>query len=139
LLPLVLDAAAGKRPPVKVFGLDYPTPDGTCVRDYVHVVDVARAHLAALPRLDDIGLDVFNIGSETGFTVRQVIDTVGMVLGRPVPWEPAPRRAGDPAVLVASARRARERLGWAPQYSALETIVESAWRWRERHPKGYAA
>lgn len=139
LLPLVLDAAAGRRPPVKVFGLDYPTPDGTCVRDYVHVADVARAHLAALPRLDDIGLDVFNIGSETGFTVKQVIDTVGAVLGRPVPWEAAPRRAGDPAVLVASARRARERLGWAPQHSTLETIVESAWRWRERHPKGYAA
>lgn len=139
LLPLVLDAVAGRRPPVKVFGLDYPTPDGTCVRDYVHVVDVARAHLAALARVDDIGFGVFNIGSETGFTVKQVIDTVARVLGRPVPWEPAARRPGDPAVLVASARRARERLGWTPQQSALEAIVESAWRWRERHPEGYAA
>lgn len=139
LLPLVLDAVAGRRPPVKVFGLDYPTPDGTCVRDYVHVVDVARAHLAALGRVDDIGLGVFNIGSESGFTVKQVIDAVGKVLGRPVPWEPAGRRPGDPAVLVASARRARDVLGWAPAHSALEAIVESAWRWRERHPKGYAA
>jgi UDP-glucose 4-epimerase len=139
LLPLVLDAVAGRRPPVKVFGLDYPTPDGTCVRDYVHVIDVARAHLAALGRVDDIGLDFFNIGSETGFTVKQVLDTVASVLGRPVPWEPAARRPGDPAVLVASARRARERLGWAPEHSALESIIESAWRWRERHPGGYAA
>ncbi len=137
LLPLVLDAAAGRRGPVRVFGTDYPTPDGTCVRDYVHVVDIARAHLQALERIDDLGLGFFNIGTETGYSVRQVIDAVERTLGRPVPWEPAGRRAGDPAVLVASAARVRQQLGWAPVHPGLDAIVESAWRWRERHPTGY--
>jgi UDP-glucose 4-epimerase len=138
LLPLVLDAVAGRRPVVKVFGTDYPTPDGTCVRDYVHVIDIARAHLMALERIDDLGLAFFNIGSETGFSVRQVIDTVERTLGRPVPWEPAGRRPGDPAVLVASAGLIRQQLGWVPSEPGLESIVRSAWRWREAHPKGYA-
>jgi UDP-glucose 4-epimerase len=137
LLPLVLDTAAGRRPPVKVFGQDYPTVDGTCVRDYVHVLDVARAHLLALDRVDDIELDFFNIGSETGFTVKQVIDTVAAVLGRPVPWEAAGRRPGDPAILLASTRRVRQQLGWEPRHSTLEAIVRSAWAWRESHPLGY--
>jgi len=138
LLPIVLDAAAGRRPPVKVFGDDYPTPDGTCIRDYVHVADIARAHLMALERLDDLGLAFFNIGSETGYSVRQVIETVERTLGRPVPHEPAPRRPGDPGVLVASSAAVRHRLGWQPSRSGLEGIVESAWRWRESHPLGYA-
>lgn len=137
LLPLVLDAVAGRRPPVQVFGTDYPTPDGTCVRDYVHVVDIARAHLLALERIDALGLASFNIGSETGYSVRQVIDAVERTLGRLVPWNPAGRRPGDPAILVASATRIRERLGWAPTHPGLESIVESAWRWREAHPRGY--
>jgi UDP-glucose 4-epimerase len=137
LLPLVLDAAAGRREPVQVFGTDYPTPDGTCIRDYVHVVDIARAHLLALRRIDEIGLDFFNVGSETGYSVRQVIDAVERVIGRRVPWRPARRRPGDPAVLVASARRLAERLQWAPAHPGLEPIVDSAWRWRERHPHGY--
>jgi UDP-glucose 4-epimerase len=139
LLPLVLDAVAGRRAEVAVFGTDYPTPDGTCVRDYVHVVDIARAHLLALDQVDDIGLDFFNVGSETGYSVREVIDIVERVLGRPVPWRPASRRPGDPAVLVASAGRLRRRLGWAPQHPGLEPIVRSAWQWRERHPQGYPA
>lgn len=139
LLPLVLDAAAGRRPPVQVFGTDYPTPDGTCIRDYVHVVDIARAHLFALDRIDDLDVACFNIGSETGYSVRQVIDTVQSTLGRPVPWIPAGRRPGDPAVLVASAQAVRQHLGWTPAYPGLEAIVESAWRWREDHPNGYAS
>jgi UDP-glucose 4-epimerase len=137
LLPLVLDAAAGRRPPLQVFGLDYQTPDGTCVRDYVHVVDIARAHLVALGRVDDLGCTFLNIGSESGHSVRQVIDTVESVLARPVPWVPAARRAGDPATLVASASRLREQLGWSPAHTDLRVIVESAWTWRERHPLGY--
>jgi UDP-glucose 4-epimerase len=139
LLPLLLDAVSGRRPPVRVFGRDYPTPDGTCVRDYVHVIDIARAHLLALDRVDDLGLDAFNIGSETGFSVRQVIAAVEDVLGRPVPWEPAGRRPGDPAVLVASASAIKARLGWDPAYPGLHDIIRSAWEWRERHPGGYSS
>jgi len=139
LLPLALDAAARRGPPLRIFGDDYPTDDGTCVRDYVHVVDIARAHLLALERLDDIGLDFFNIGSETGYSVAQVISAVERTLGIAVPRAPAPRRAGDPAVLVASAQHARERLGWTPQHQGLEPIIESAWSWRCRHPKGYTS
>jgi len=122
---------------VQVFGDDYPTPDGTCVRDYVHVVDIARAHLLALERIDTLGLGFFNIGSETGYSVRQVIDAVEQTLGRPVPWQPAQRRPGDPATLVASATRIREQLGWVPEQPGLESIVESAWEWRQTHPAGY--
>lgn len=136
LLPLVLDAAAGRRPPLRVFGDDYPTADGTCVRDYVHVADIARAHLQALARVDDLGLAFLNLGSETGYSVRQVIDAVRRVIARDVPWEPAGRRPGDPAVLVASAGRARQQLGWSPSH-ALDAIVASAWDWRQRHPDGY--
>jgi UDP-glucose 4-epimerase len=137
LLPLVLDAVAGRRDPVNVFGASYPTPDGTCIRDYVHVIDIARAHLIALDRMDDLGLDFFNVGSESGFSVKQVIDAVEHVLGRRVPWREAPPRRGDPAVLIASAGRLRQRLGWNPEYPGLEPIIESAWQWRKRHPCGY--
>jgi len=138
LLPLLLDAAAGRRPPVRVFGSDYPTSDGTCIRDYVHVIDIARAHLLALERLDDLGLAFFNIGSETGYSVRKVIEAVERTLGCPVPWEPAARRPGDPAVLVATATAVRHGLGWSPSSPGLDGIIESAWRWRERHPLGYS-
>lgn len=138
LLPLALDAAAGRRPALKIFGSDYPTADGTCVRDYVHVIDIARAHLLALDRIDAIGLDFFNIGTETGYTVRQVVDAIEQTIGVKVPWEPAGRRTGDPAALVASARRATDRLGWRPEHSGLAPIIESAWRWRQAHPRGYA-
>jgi UDP-glucose 4-epimerase len=137
LLPLALDAAAGRRPVLKVFGTDYPTPDGTCIRDYVHVVDIARAHLAALDGIDQIEFDFFNIGSETGYSVKEVVAAVERSTGATVPWEPAPRRAGDPAVLVASARRACEKLGWKPLHDGLAPMIESAWDWRQRHPGGY--
>jgi UDP-glucose 4-epimerase len=139
LLPLALDAASGRRPPLRVFGEDYPTEDGTCVRDYVHVIDIARAHLLALDHVDEIGLDFFNIGSGVGFSVKQVAETIERTLGLSVPRQPAARRPGDPAVLVASADRARARLGWTPRHSGLEPIIESAWRWRCQHPRGYAS
>lgn len=137
LLPLALDAVAGLRPPLRVFGTDYATPDGTCVRDYVHVADIARAHLLALDRIDDLGLAFFNIGSETGYSVREVLAAVERTVGRPVPAVDAPRRPGDPAVLVASAARARTELGWTPQSSGLDAIIASHWAWRQRHPQGY--
>jgi UDP-glucose 4-epimerase len=137
LLPLVLDAAAGRRPTLEVFGADYPTPDGTCIRDYVHVSDIAMAHLLALERVDDLGLAFFNIGSGRGYSVREVIAAVEATLGLPVPWDAAPRRAGDPAVLVARVDRVAEVLGWKPDPAGLQPIIKSAWQWREHHPSGY--
>jgi len=137
LLPLVLDAAAGRLPVVRVFGTDYPTSDGTCIRDYVHVVDIARAHLLALDRIDDLGLAFFNIGSETGYSVLQVIAAVEHIVGRRVPWTPMGRRAGDPAVLVAGSALVREKLGWEPASPGLDAIIRSASEWRDRHPRGY--
>jgi UDP-glucose 4-epimerase len=137
LIPLVLDAVAGRRDQFQVFGEAYPTPDGTCIRDYVHVVDIARAHLLALERVDELGLDFFNVGSETGYSVKQVIDVVERVLGTRVPWRAGPPRPGDPAVLVASAGRIRARLGLAPAQPGIEPIILSAWQWRQRYPRGY--
>lgn len=130
LIPNVLRAALGTGPALKVFGDDYPTADGTCVRDYVHVDDLAQAHLLALAYMDQhAGAHAFNLGNGHGFSVREVIAAAGQVTGRPVPHAIAPRRAGDPAVLVASSDKARRELGWAPQYTELEPIIESAWRW----------
>ena len=139
LIPLVIGAAAGTRPPVTVLGDDYPTSDGTGVRDYIHVEDLADAHLRALALLESGGAEseVFNLGGGEGRSVREVIDLVAKVTGRPVPHTTGPRRAGDPAVLVASSERARGRLGWSSPRSGLETIVESAWKWHRGHPDGY--
>jgi UDP-glucose 4-epimerase len=139
LIPLLIDAARGARGPVPVYGTDYPTPDGTAVRDYVHVVDVAEAHVRAVRHLAEEGESAtLNLGSEAGATVRQVVRMVEEVTGHPVPTEAAPRRHGDPAALVASAKEARRVLGWRPQFGELEAIVETAWEWRRRHPEGYA-
>lgn len=137
LIPLALGAAMGKREALDVFGTNYPTSDGTCIRDYVHVADIARAHLAALDRIDTIGLEFFNVGSETGFSVLDVIDVAESVTGRRIPRVVRPPRPGDPAVLVATANKLRRLLGWAPQQSSLQTIVSSAWEWRCRFPEGY--
>jgi UDP-arabinose 4-epimerase len=135
LLPLVIEAALGRRPPVAVFGTDYPTPDGTAVRDYIHVMDLADAHLAALEYLRDGGATTaLNLGTGRGHSVREVIATVEQVSGRKVPKTDAERRAGDPPSLVADARRAGVTLGWTPRYGDLRTIVEHAWRWHMRHP-----
>jgi len=139
LIPLVLQAVSGRRPAVSVFGRDYETHDGTCIRDYIHIVDLCRAHLAALQQLA-AGADsaAYNLGNGNGFSVQQVIDTVEAVTGRKVPVVEGERRAGDPAVLVADASLARERLGWAPQYGDLATIVEHAWNWERKLVAGGA-
>ena len=131
LIPLVIDAALGRRPPLTIFGTDYPTPDGTCVRDYIHVVDLAAAHLAALDVLDrEPSLGAINLGTARGYSVREVVETASRVLGREVPCSLGVRRPGDPAVLVASTERAAEVLGWRAQRSDLATIVEDAARSR---------
>lgn len=129
LIPLVLQALAGKHPHISVFGTDYPTPDGTCIRDFIHVMDLADAHWRALQYLQAGGdTAVFNLGNGGGYSVKQVIDTAAQVTGLPVPVQYGPRRAGDPARLVADAAQARQVLGWQPQYTALETIVAHAWQ-----------
>ncbi len=137
LIPLAIRAATGG-PPLKVFGEDYPTPDGTCQRDYIHVCDLAGAHLCALSALESgAASSAYNIGTGTPHSVRAVIDTVSRVVGRPVAWQAAPRRAGDPARLFAASDRAQRELGWRPQYAQLEVIVRHAWQWHATHPGGY--
>lgn len=138
LIPLAIDAALGLRPPLTVFGEDYPTPDGTCVRDYVHVMDLAAAHLAVLGRLEHQPVCRYNIGNGEGHSVKQVIAAVERVSGKPVPHSMGPRRAGDPAVLVAASERLKRECGWAPRHAELDDIVGTAWRWRVKHPRGYA-
>ena len=138
LIPLVLQAAQGRREKVSIFGDDYPTPDGTCIRDYIHTSDLASAHLLAARRLlAGEGSGIFNLGSEHGLSVRQIIDAARKVTGRDFPVEVAPRRAGDPAVLIASNRKAREDLGWVPAHSDAESILASAWAWHSSHPDGF--
>ncbi len=140
LIPLALDAARGRLPEIAVFGDDYPTPDGTCVRDYIHIADLAQAHLLALERLLTDGPGGrYNLGNGAGHSVRQVIDAARRVTGRPIPEKAAPRRPGDPAVLVGSSEKVIRELGWRPEYADLETIIETAWRWHREHPDGYAA
>ena len=138
LIPLILQVPLGKREKISVFGDDYPTEDGTCVRDYIHVCDLSDAHILALDYLMNGGeSDVFNLGNGEGFTVRQVIETARKVTGHPIPEEICPRRAGDPARLVASSEKARSVLGWKPRYDDLETIIGTAWEWHKSHPDGY--
>ncbi len=139
LIPVVLDAALGVREYVTVFGQDYPTPDGTCVRDYIHVVDLADAHLLGLKHLDQIqGLDCFNLGNGTGFSVREIIQAAEEVTGRAIPVKMGPRRPGDPAVLVASSDQIRRVLGWSPRYTDIREIIRTIWEWKRAHPFGYS-
>jgi UDP-glucose 4-epimerase len=132
LIPLVLDVALGRRKSIQVFGEDYPTRDGTCVRDYIHVQDLADAHLLALEALKTKDRLIYNIGNGQGFTVREVIESVRRVTGRPIAVEACARRAGDPAVLVASSEKIKQELGWRPRFADLDTIVASAWEWQQR-------
>jgi UDP-glucose 4-epimerase len=137
LIPLILQVALGQRPSIRVFGDDYPTPDGTCIRDYIHVDDLASAHVRALERLKPgVGL-IANLGTGQGFSVRQVIEACGRVTGREIPVQMAPRRAGDPPALVADPTVAGQLLEWRARHSDLQTIVASAWRWHSAHPQGY--
>jgi len=136
LIPLAIDAALGRRPELAVFGTDYPTPDGTCIRDYIHVCDLADAHLAVLPRLDH-GSVTYNLGNGRGASVREVIAAVHAVTGRAVPHRLADRRPGDPPVLVAASARLRAETGWTPRFPDLLEIVRTAAAWREAHPAGY--
>lgn len=138
LVPLVLKTALGQRETITVFGEDYPTPDGTCIRDYVHVKDLAQAHALALKRLREGGASgIFNLGSGSGFSVRQVIAEAERVTGHRIAVASGQRRAGDPAVLIASPDRARRELGWTPTHTRLETIISSAWEWHRHHPDGF--
>ena len=138
LIPIVLQAAAGKREAVEIYGDDYPTRDGTCVRDYIHIVDLARAHALALDILAEDRSDFFNLGcGGDGYTVKEVIGVAREVTGREIVARVAPRRPGDPAALVASSEKAKRELGWSPQFQDLRLIVESAWRWMQAHPNGY--
>jgi UDP-glucose 4-epimerase len=138
IIPITLQAAAGKRPRVEIYGEDYPTPDGTCVRDYIHVIDLARAHIQALDALSE-GSRVYNLGcGGAGYSVQEVIETARQVTGRDIPTNVGPRRPGDPATLVASSDKIKTELGWQPQFQDLGLIVESAWKWMLKHPDGYS-
>lgn len=140
LIPLAIAAALGRRPPLQVFGDDYPTPDGTCLRDYVHVDDLSRAHLAVLPKLAERAQALFyNLGTGTPHSVKEVIASVGRVLGRPVPHTFAPRREGDPPALYADATKAGRELAWHPRYATLDGIVLTACRWHLARPQGFAS
>lgn len=134
LIPIVLQTALGKRERVKIYGEDYDTPDGTCLRDYIHIVDLAQAHILALTK--DVS-GPFNLGNGSGYSVKEVIETARKVTGKEIKSESAPRRPGDPPRLIASAGKARNVLGWNPEYPELDVIIESAWKWHQAHPSGY--
>ena len=137
LIPNILKAAISPDIPVAVFGTDYPTRDGSCLRDYVHVIDVAQAHILALEKLDEFTGRAYNLGSGEGYSVLEVITIAREVTGVEIPAVIQPRRAGDPAVLIASSAHARSELGWNPEYTTLREIIESAWKWMKEHPDGY--
>lgn len=139
LIPIVLQTALGTRPHIEVYGVDYPTPDGTCVRDYIHVNDLSQAHVLALQALGDgAASTIYNLGNGLGYSNREVIEVARKVTGRDIPVKEGPRRPGDPAVLVASSERIQKELGWKPEFPELEQIVSTAWKWHQGHPKGFA-
>jgi UDP-glucose 4-epimerase len=137
LIPIVLSVAMGKREKVTIFGDDYPTRDGTCVRDYIHILDLAQAHILALQALDR-GSRTYNLGNGQGFSIQEVLQAARAVTGHPIPAEVGPRRPGDPAELIASSETIRSELGWKPEYPDLRQIIETAWAWHLAHPNGYA-
>lgn len=138
LIPLILQVPNGKRETISIYGTDYDTPDGTCIRDYIHVTDLAQAHILAVQYLNNGGeSDIFNLGNGVGYSVREVIETARKVTGHPIPATESSRRAGDPARLVASSEKAKSVLGWKPVHDSLEEIIASAWNWHKNHPNGY--
>lgn len=138
LIPLILQVPNGKRETISIYGTDYDTPDGTCIRDYIHVTDLAQAHNLAVQYLNNGGeSDIFNLGNGVGYSVREVIETARKVTGHPIPATESSRRAGDPARLVASSEKAKKILGWKPVHDSLEEIISSAWNWHKNHPNGY--
>lgn len=137
LIPLVIQAAMGKRENIKIFGTDYPTPDGSCIRDYIHVMDLGRAHVLALEALDEMPVQIYNLSTGTGNSVREVIDTVHEVSGREFKVVETDRRPGDPPTLVGSNAKIKAALGWEPRYEDIRTVVEHAWKWHTAHPDGY--
>ena len=137
LIPLVLQVALGQREAIQIYGADYDTPDGTCIRDYVHVLDLARAHILALEALDEGPSRVYNLGSGNGYSVREVIDAARKVTGHPIPAMQAPRRPGDLPVLIADSAEIQRELGWTTHFNSLELIIETAWNWHRHHPNGY--
>ncbi|MBC2580568.1 UDP-glucose 4-epimerase GalE [Clostridium sp. DJ247] len=138
LIPIILQVALGQRDKIMIYGDDYNTEDGTCIRDYIHVTDLANAHLLAVNRLKNGGQSIIcNLGNGTGFSVKQVIEVCRKVTGCNIQAEVAPRREGDPAILIASSDKAMEQLGWNPKYNSIETIIETAWNWHKNHPYGY--
>jgi UDP-glucose 4-epimerase len=134
LIPLILQVAQGKRDNIKIFGNDYPTPDGTCLRDYIHITDLAQAHMLAL---DSPRSGHYNLGNGNGYSVKEIIDVARQVTGHPIPVETSPRRPGDPATLIADSSLAKKELGWKPQFDKVTDIVSSAWDWYQKHPNGY--
>jgi len=138
LIPLVLQVALGQRDSISIFGTDYPTPDGTAIRDYIHISDLVSAHLLALDALETREELVYNLGNGAGYSVREVIETAREVTGHPIPAKETPRRPGDPARLVASSEKIRRELGWTPRFPSLREIIASAWEWHRAHPNGYA-
>jgi len=138
LIPIILQAALGKRSHVDIYGDDYDTPDGSCVRDYIHVTDLANAHIKAIDKLNSAGLSgVYNLGNGKGFSVKEVIDVTRKITGVNIKADISARRAGDPAVLVASSKKAQDELGWTPIYGELETIIDTAWQWHKNNPDGF--
>ena len=138
IIPKILEAAAGQIAKFEIRGTDYSTPDGTCVRDYVHVLDIADAHVSAVSEIDRVSGEAFNVGNSRGYSIREVVETARRVTGRQIPAIEADRRPGDPAVLVADAAKLRRTLGWQPRYSSPESILSTAWIWKQAHPNGYS-
>jgi len=138
LIPLILQVPNGQREYISIFGDDYPTPDGTCVRDYIHVTDLAMAHILAVDYLENGGRsDIFNLGNGVGFSVKEVVETARRATGHPIPAKEVDRRPGDPAQLIASSKKAMDVLGWDPTHDSLEEIISSAWKWHKNHPNGF--
>ena len=138
LIPLILQVPNGQREFISIFGNDYPTPDGTCIRDYIHVTDLAMAHILAVDYLEKGGAsDIFNLGNGVGFSVKEVVETARKVTGHPIPAKEVARRAGDPAQLIASSEKAKTVLGWNPKQDSLEEIISTAWKWHQAHPNGF--